>query len=238
MGAARGWRGCRGTSKAFATAFAPHSAPRTARKKQGSQSAQSGLACGAVATELGFARTNKETTTMKRYLAWLAALSVLTGCIRPETRVTSYRSDVGGDVDMLVDNELPSPPQPREVIWLDAYRMYRGTSRVYYFQVRYLATAEVGFIEIEPGQSLTIIADGETIKLSSTSGSLNERNLIRGGAFASEKALYEVSREQLITIAKAKKVVVQVKGSKGLVEREFGQRNYDDFRAFVTRFAL
>lgn len=175
---------------------------------------------------------------MKRHLVWLVALSMLTGCIRPQSRVTTYHSEVTGTTDMLVDNELPSPPLPREVIWLDAYRLYRGANRVYYFQVRYLATAEVGFIEIEPGQSLTIIADGETIKLSSASGSLNERSLIRGGAYASEKALYEVTREQLITIAKAKKVVVQVKGAKGLVEREFGQRNYDDFRAFVTRFAL
>lgn len=175
---------------------------------------------------------------MKRYLLGLALLSTLTACVTPETRVTSYQDSFSGSTDMLVDNELPSPSQPREVVWLDAYRILKGAQRAYYLQVRYLATAEVGFVDIEPGQSLTILADGETIKFYSASGSMNSRELIRGMKFAEEKALYEANREQLQKIAKAKKVKVQIKGAKGLIEREFGPKNYDDFRAFVTRFAL
>jgi len=175
---------------------------------------------------------------MKRLFILLALLSTLTACVTPATKVSSYRDDFSGATDMLVDNELPSPSRPREVVWLDAYRVMKGAQRIYYLQVRYLATAEVGFVDIEPGQSLTITADGETIKLYSASGSMNSRELVRGKKFAEEKALFEVKQEQLQKIARAKKVKVQIKGVKGLIEREFGPKNYDDFRAFVTRFAL
>jgi hypothetical protein len=175
---------------------------------------------------------------MKRYLVLLALLSTLTACVSPDSKVTSYRDNFSGATDMLVDNELPSPTQPREVVWLDAYRILKGAKHVYYLQTRYLATAEVGFVDIEPGQSLTIVADGETLKFYSASGSMNNRELVRGMKFAEEKALFEVTRDQLQKIAKAKKVKVQIKGAKGLIERDFGPKNYDDFRAFVTRFAL
>jgi len=175
---------------------------------------------------------------MTRHFVLLALLGLLAGCSAPQTRVTSYYDSSGGQTDMLADNELPSPPQPREVIWLNAYRVFKGSQRIYYFEVRYLATAEVGWLEIEPGQSLTVTGDGQPFKFVSASGSANTRELARKKAFAQETALFEVTKDQLIKLAKANQIKVQVKGNKGLVEREFGPKNYADFRAFVTRYAL
>ncbi len=175
---------------------------------------------------------------MTRYFVLLTLLGLLAGCTAPQTRVTSYYDQFGGQTDMLADNELPSPLQPREVIWLNAYRVFKGTQPMYYLEVRYLATAEVGWLEIEPGQSLTLTADGQPFKFVSASGSANTRELVRKKSFAQETALYEITKDQLIKIAKANQIKVQVKGNKGLVERDFGPKNYADFRAFVTRYAL
>jgi len=168
----------------------------------------------------------------------LTLLGLLAGCSAPQTRVTSYYDNLGGQTDVLADNELPSPPQPREVIWLNAYRVFKGSQRIYYFDVRYLATAEVGWLEIEPGQSLTITGDGQPFKFVSASGSANTQEMIRKNTFAQETALFEVTKDQLVKLAKANQIKVQVKGNKGLVEREFGPKNYADFRAFVGRYAL
>ena len=175
---------------------------------------------------------------MTRYFLGLTLLGLLAGCAAPQNRVTSYHDNLGGQTDMLVDNELPSPPQPREVIWLNAYRVLKGSQRIYYFEVRYLATAEVGWLEIEPGQSLTLTGDGQPFKFVSASGSANTRELARKKAFAQETALFEVTKDQLLKLAKASQIKVQVKGTKGLVERDFGPKNTADFRAFVTRYAL
>ena len=166
---------------------------------------------------------------------WLIVLFPLVGVI--------INGLIGGDRNRLHQRihesiaDLAAFAKPTLTV-LDAYRILKGAKHVYYLQTRYLATAEVGFVDIEPGQSLTIVADGETIKFYSASGSMNNRELVRGMKFAEEKALFEVTRDQLQKIAKAKKVKVQIKGAKGLIERDFGPKNYDDFRAFVTRFAL
>jgi hypothetical protein len=173
-----------------------------------------------------------------RHFVFLAILGALTACTTPQSKVTTHYDEFSGSTDMLADNELPSPAQPREVVWLDAYRLARDGKRVYYFEARYLATAEVGWLEIEPGVSLIVTADGQTFRFVSASGSLNSRDLVRKKTFAAEKALYEVSKEQLFKIAQAKQVKVQIKGVQGLVEREFGPKNLQDFRAFVTRFVM
>jgi hypothetical protein len=173
-----------------------------------------------------------------RHFVFLATLSVLTACNTPQTKVTTYYDEFSGSTDMLADNELPSPAQPREVVWLDAFRLVRDGKRVYYFEARYLATAEVGWLEIEPGVSLIVTADGQTFRFVTASGSLNSRELVRKKSFAAEKALYEVSKEQLFKIAQAKQVKVQIKGTKGLVERDFGPRNLQDFRSFVSRYVM
>ena len=109
----------------------------------------------------------------------------------------------------------------------------------YYIDVTYVAPKDVGYLEVPPGQTLTVVADGETIKLEGN-GSFNRRRAYRQDKqeFVSEKALYDVTKAQLQKLANAKKVKVQIKGNGGIVDRDFVPENFEQLRAFVTRSAL
>ncbi len=136
--------------------------------------------------------------------------------------------------DNLLETESGSPP--REVVWLNASRVfidYRDSR--YFLEVTYMATDEVGFLEIPAGETLTLTLDGKAMRLKGT-GSANlrkrEKNLLR------EVAIYEVTREQLQRIATANEVKVGIQGRNGLVQREFKEPNFKKFQKFVTFYAL
>ena len=129
--------------------------------------------------------------------------------------------------------------QPREVIWLNSFRDSKDGKPVYYLEVQYVAPADVGYLEIPPGETLTLLVDGQPMKLES-SGSLNRRREFsrEKTEFVREGAIYPVSKLNLQKIAAAQKVKVQIKGNKGLIERDFRPENFERIRAFVTRAAL
>lgn len=52
-----------------------------------------------------------------------------------------------------------------------------------------------------------------------------------------EDAIFPVSKKALQKIAAAKQVKVQIKGNKGLIEREFAKENSERFRRFVSFYA-
>src|SRR5262249_44499038 len=151
---------------------------------------------------------------------------------------THYDEFTGERTDLLSDNVLETEGPPREVIWLNASRVFKkgGKTAVYYLETSYMAKTETGWLDINPGQSLIITADGETIKFTSASGSLNLRKKIDRGAFVRETAIYEATRDQLQKIGAAKQVKVEIKGNNGLVERQFAPVNFERFRAFVARY--
>ncbi len=181
---------------------------------------------------------NQKATLVKNLLVTLAAGCLLAGCTsQPKTPVTSYYDMAGLRTDLLSENQLPSPVNPpREVVWLNASRIYKThNDSVYYLEVEYMAKEQTGLLDIPYGQTLTLILDGKTIKLSGA-GSVNLRQATDNG-FVRERALYEVTRDQLQKIAGAKKVEVQIKGNNGLLVREFGPENYRKFRLFVITYA-
>ena len=98
-----------------------------------------------------------------------------------------------------------------------------------------MAPKDAGYLEIPPGQTLTIAADGDTLKFTGN-GSLNRRRESRAQKtdFVTETALYEVKKDDLQKLANAKKIKVQLRGNNGLVEREFVQENFDNLKAFVA----
>jgi len=175
---------------------------------------------------------------MKRDLVVkLAALLFLAGCATKAPEVSTYYDPVYGDrTDLLSDNLLETPGPPRELGWLNASRIWKSFHEsLYYLEVNYMARKEVGFLEIPPGEMLTIIADGRTLKFDGT-GSSNLRKpynkeLVR------ENAIFHASKRALQKIADAEKVKVQIKGKNGLIEREFAQGNRDRFRKFVSSYA-
>jgi hypothetical protein len=178
---------------------------------------------------------------MKTTLTLIALIGILAGCATKPPPVATDINPITGARTDVSDIMLPgSSAQPREVVYLSTFRTTDlNNPPKYYFLARYIAPSEVGFLEIPPGQTLTLFADGQPIKLDS-SGSLNTRKNFKQKdvEFVSETAQYQVSKLDMEKLGYARKIKVQLKGNKGLVEREFGPENYDSIRAFVTRAVL
>ena len=135
------------------------------------------------------------------------------------------------------ENLLESKGPTRELVWLNASRVYRNYSDAqYYLEAQYMARDEAGFLEIPAGETLTITVDGQPLKFGGT-GSSNMRKPYKK-ELVREVAIYPATRIQLQKIALAKDVKVSIRGNNGLIEREFSKENQERFRQFVTRFAL
>jgi len=175
---------------------------------------------------------------MKRRFIQFAALLFIAGCATKAPPVSTYYDPVLGDrTDLLSDNVLETPGQPRELVELDASRIWKSAHESrYYLEVRYMARAEVGYLEIQPGETLTIIADGKLMKFDGT-GSANTRKPFKSDKLVRENAIYPATKSALQRIAAADQVKVQIKGNKGLIQREFAKDNRDRFRQFVSFYA-
>ena len=173
---------------------------------------------------------------MKRFLILLAALGLIIGCeTKPPATATTYDPITGTRTDVS-ENLLQSEGTPREVVYLNMFREYRSARRAdYYLEAFYMAPAEAGYLEIPPGQTLTITADGDTLKFNGN-GSLNRRRAYKKD-FVRETALYEIKKEDLQKLANAKKIKVQLRGNNGLVDRDFSAENFENLKAFVARAA-
>lgn len=155
-----------------------------------------------------------------------------TGCgTTPE--VTSYVNPVSGRrTDVLAENLLEAPGQSREMLWLNAYRDFTDQYRFkYYLEVIYGAREETGLLDIGPGRSLTIVADGNEMNFVGL-GSLS-KDEEKGAVF--ETAKYEATADDIYRISRARQVRVRVTGRNGMVERDFALENFDKFRKFADQ---
>jgi len=170
---------------------------------------------------------------LKIFLSLLLAATFLgSGCATSSDPVTTYRDPLTNqETDLLGDNELVKPGAVREVIELNAARIpIRGEYKTYLI-VQYAARKEAGYLEIFPGRTLTIVADGKELKFAGL-GSM-EKN--EKGNIVYENARYEISAADLATIAHAKKATLLVQGKDLLIERDFGPENFARFREFYER---
>jgi len=174
---------------------------------------------------------------MKKYFIQLAGLLLVAGCAMQAPEISTYYDPVMGDrTDLLSDNLLDTPGQPRELVYLNASRVWKNYNQsTYYLEVSYMARTEVGYLEIPPGQTLTITIDGKPVKLDG-SGSMNMRKPYKK-ELVRENALFPVSKKVLQNIAAGQQVKVQIKGDKGVIERQFAKENIDRFRKFVSTYA-
>jgi hypothetical protein len=174
---------------------------------------------------------------MKKNFATLAGLLLLAGCASQAPELSTYYDPVMGNrTDLLSGNLLDTPGQPRELVELNASRVWKNfKDAAYYLEVSYMARAEVGFLEIPPGEMLTIVADGKPLKFDG-SGSMNMRKPYKK-ELVRENAIYPASKNALQQIASAQQVKVQIKGNKGLVQRDFAPENLERFRKFVAAYA-
>jgi hypothetical protein len=170
------------------------------------------------------------------FFALMAVAALLAGCASPAPDVSTYYDQMTGQRTDLMENELEAPGQLREVVALNAYRIQERGKPQLYLQASYMAMKDRGYLEIPPGKTLTIIADGKPLVLEGT-GSMNMRDTYKRD-FVRESALYPVTKAQLQKIASSRDVKVQIKGNNGLIEREFKPQNFERFRKFVSYYAV
>lgn len=166
----------------------------------------------------------------------LIFLSLMGGCASvpiPDV-VSSFDPYSHLRTDLIPENLLESQGPVRELVWLNASRIFKDQQNFdYYLDVRYEAREETGLLNINPGMSLSIVADGRELKFQG-SGSSNLRKHKRG--IVSEDAIYLASGEELRAIALAKAVRVKITGQNGVIVRDFAAPNFERFRKFVAEF--
>src|SRR5437868_9105931 len=131
---------------------------------------------------------------MKRHFAQLIMALLLAGCATQAPDVSTYYDPATGSrTDLLSDHELKTSGPPRELVELDASRLWKDYyESTYYLEVRYMARDEVGYLEIPAGETLTVIADGKPVKFSGV-GSANMRKPYKKG-IVHENALYPATK--------------------------------------------
>jgi hypothetical protein len=171
---------------------------------------------------------------LKSLFSLLLAATFFAGCTQAPP-VTTYRDPLSNqETDLLSENELVKPGAVREIIWLNAARIPIKREYKIYLEIQYAANKEAGYLEIYPGRTLTIVADGQELKFAGL-GSLEKREK---NNVAYETARYEAKLADIATIANAKKVTVLLQGKDQLIERDFGPDNFARFRQFYERIRL
>lgn len=163
-------------------------------------------------------------------LITLLVVFVVSGCGTTQ-EVTSYVNPISGRrTDVLAENLLDAPGQTREMLWLNAYRDFTDKNRYRYFlEAIYGARKEAGHLDINPGRTLTITADGHEMNFAGLGSMSKEED--KGALF--ESARYEATADDIYRISRAKQVTVRLVGNNGVVVRDFSAENFDKFRKFA-----
>jgi hypothetical protein len=177
-------------------------------------------------------------TKMKMLMFMLAAVICVfwSGCASASKApdvATHYDRASGFRTDLIPDNLLETEQPTRELLWLNASRVFRSRDDFdYYLEVHYEALPETGYLDIRPGETLVVVADGHEMKFRGN-GSANQR--VQGDGVVGETALYLAGPNELRRIAEADRVVVRVIGASEIVERAFTKENAARFKKFVNR---
>lgn len=166
----------------------------------------------------------------------LSLTALLAGCVtRSLDLATSHDPFTGLRTDLIVENQLDSGPDPHELLWLNAARVFRWEGGYdYYLEAAYAAHEEIGYLDIGPGRTLTVTVDGRELRFSGL-GSKNLRK--RKSGVVVERALYLATADDLRAIANGKRVTVTVEGKRGRFARDFGPENTARFKQFVEKYA-
>lgn len=173
-----------------------------------------------------------------RLIAMTAALMLAAGCATSTPDGSNYTHRevfAGPDMDVTLDNLLESSEDRSYQIMLNPVRVRDGDwGAKYYLEVRYEGAPDAGFMEIGPGDTLTVTVDGQAMKFRGP-GSVEARRTTDRKTFV-ENAVYEARVDDLRKIAKAKDVKVQVNGNLRRFYREFKPENTQKFRSFVLTY--
>ncbi len=175
---------------------------------------------------------------MRFTLCALFAAVLLAGCAsQPPPDVTTYvNQGTGTRTDLLSENMLETEDKTPEVVWLNAARafLWNGKAKCY-LELDYLSSEEHGFLNIPPGETLSLTIDGNLSKYVGM-GSAKLRRKTKN-ATVTERAIYEVDSSLIAQLAAAKKVHVQVTGDNGTVDRWFTAESFRRFGDFAKKIA-
>ncbi|MGD0210370.1 MAG: hypothetical protein ABSC14_05260 [Desulfomonilia bacterium] len=91
------------------------------------------------------------------------------------------------------------------------------------------------FINITPGKSLVLLADGQHYEISGR-GSESYRNILSVG-LVEEKAYYhDIDPDFIRHLAHAKKIEVEILGSTSVVKRHFEKKNLSNLKEFCDHY--
>jgi hypothetical protein len=175
---------------------------------------------------------------MRNNLGWLACIAwlLLVGCKAPTQQdVYTYRNDVGPSIDLIMENEIENRKDPTCLVWLNGSRVREGAwGGDFYLEVRYEGAAQAGYLDIGPGETLTVTIDGQPQSFGGM-GSVNTRRKTVAGTYV-EFAIYKVNDEVFKKIGKAKEVTVRIQGRNRTIERDLQPANIEKFRRFVLTY--
>lgn len=195
-----------------------------------------GICCGEAGREIGCSKAQRKALFVKlSRISFLVLAALLAGCATQKPDVaTYYHPNDGLRMDVITDNPLDTEGPAREALWLNASRVFKTATKYdFYLEVTYAAKLETGYLDIGPGQTLTIVADDRELKFNG----IGSRNLRRSrGGLVNENALYLAQADEIRAIAAAAKVTVRVTGQNGVVQREFKPANTDRFKKFVEKY--
>lgn len=170
----------------------------------------------------------------KLHIVLLSITVALATACHTTAPTTTFMDPISGlRTDLMGENLLDTKEPAREMVWLSASRMFKkGGGSTCYLEVHHAANSETGPLDIYPGKTLAIIADGKETKFGGI-GSTNTRRTKKG--VIHEDAIYEATEADIKAIADAKAVTVKITGKSAVVTREFGPENFDKFRKFVDQ---
>jgi hypothetical protein len=177
---------------------------------------------------------NRNLLFSKSLLGMISAIGlVVCGCHTTNEDVATFTNPITARrTDVLGQNLLETKEPGREMIWLNAYRDFLNQNEYkYYLELIYGANEQVGYLDIGPGRSLTILADGKEMNFTSL-GSLDKE---KEGSAIFERVRYDATSDDLDRIANAKQVSLRVVGQNGIVIRQFGPANFEKFRKFMDQ---
>lgn len=131
----------------------------------------------------------------------------------------------------MVGNVLPAPGRADPLLELNAERRDVQEGGTEFSLMVDVAGGEP--LLIPSGETLTVIADGDTTRLSGP-GSAEHRRF--SATYQGERAWFPADTALLRRIAGARAVQVRVRGGSRTVRGNFGPTNLDRFREWVTRY--
>ena len=157
------------------------------------------------------------------------------GCSTSFYKVNTIQDEFDGyTINRMEDNTLSGGGLLGDRIEINAQKFTtKDGDKLYSLIVEY---GGEGWLFIRKGESLILLVDGKRIGFTGE-GSSGNRDVLYGNAVM-ESAFYDISPKDLVKISRAKNIKVKIVGNKYYFERNFSEKNFENFKKFVVQYVL